>query len=107
MLTHTKFQRQQQKKVYYFPFLINEECSGQATADYKLTAHFAKKLSCKGNGENGRCEMNYYENDVRMTPYIEEKSGAFHLWFDCNVAFSTIGKNECLKQREYMGQQLN
>lgn len=39
------------ENVDYWAFVINEEWGGQATTDYKLTAHFAKKLSMKGNGE--------------------------------------------------------
>lgn len=38
-----------EENVDYWAFVINEEWGGQATTDYKLTAHFAKKLSMKGN----------------------------------------------------------
>lgn len=34
-----------EKNTDYFPFVINEECGGQASTDYKLTAAFAKNLS--------------------------------------------------------------
>ena len=44
----------------YFPFFINEECGGQASTDYKLTAHFAKKLSMKGNGERAEQAREYF-----------------------------------------------
>lgn len=49
-----------EENVDYFPFIINEECGGQATSDYKLTAHFAKKLSCKGNGEKSEMARDYF-----------------------------------------------
>lgn len=40
-----------EENVDYWAFTINGEWGGQATTDYRLTAHFAKKLSVKGNGE--------------------------------------------------------
>ncbi len=44
----------------YFPFTINGECGGQSTTDYRLTAHFAKKLSMKGNGERAEQAREYF-----------------------------------------------
>lgn len=44
----------------YWAFVINEEWGGQATTDYKLTAHFAKKLSMKGNGEKAEQAREYF-----------------------------------------------
>lgn len=44
----------------YFPFVLNDECGGRATTDYKLTAHFAKKLSMKGNGEKAEQAREYF-----------------------------------------------
>lgn len=49
-----------EENIDFFPFFINEECGGQATTDYKLTAHFAKKLSCKGNGERAEQAREYF-----------------------------------------------
>lgn len=48
------------ENVDYFPFSINGECGGQATTDYKLTAHFAKKLSMKGNGAKAEEARDYF-----------------------------------------------
>lgn len=48
------------ENVDYFPFSINGECGGQATTDYKLTAHFAKKLSMKGNGAKAEQARDYF-----------------------------------------------
>ena len=41
-----------EENVDYWAFVIDEErnFNPNPTTDYKLTAHFAKKLSCKGNG---------------------------------------------------------
>ena len=36
---------------FYSPSMANESSRGNFADDYKLTAHFAKKLSMKGNGE--------------------------------------------------------
>lgn len=55
------------ENVDYFPFSINGECGGQATTDYKLTAHFAKKLSMKGNGAKAEQARDYFTT-------VEEKA---------------------------------
>ncbi|MEE1071556.1 MAG: antA/AntB antirepressor family protein [Cellulosilyticum sp.] len=44
----------------YFPFVINDECGGQVTTDYKLTANFAKKLSMKGNSARSEEARQYF-----------------------------------------------
>lgn len=49
-----------EENVDYWAFVINEEWGGQATTDYKLTAHFAKKLSMKGNGERAEQARQYF-----------------------------------------------
>lgn len=49
-----------EESVDYFPFVINDECGGQATKDYRLTASFAKKLSMKGNGEKAEQARQYF-----------------------------------------------
>lgn len=43
-------------------FVIKEEnpLGGRPTTDYKLTAHFAKKLSVKGNGEKAEQAREYF-----------------------------------------------
>lgn len=51
----------------YFPFAINGEQGGQATTDYKLTAHFAKKLSMRGKGEKAEQAREYFTR-------VEEKA---------------------------------
>lgn len=49
-----------EENVDYWAFVINEEWGGRTTTDYKLTAHFAKKLSCKGNGERAEEAREYF-----------------------------------------------
>lgn len=49
-----------EENIDFKPFFINDECGGQATTDFKLTAHFAKKLSCKGNGERAEQAREYF-----------------------------------------------
>lgn len=53
----------------YEVFVIDEEnpLGGRPTQDYKLTAHFAKKLSMKGNGERAEQAREYFAR-------IEEKA---------------------------------
>ena len=44
----------------YFPFLINEECGGQASYDCKITANFAKKLSMQSKTTKGEQARQYF-----------------------------------------------
>lgn len=50
----------------YWVFVIDEEnlnlsgLGGRPSQDYKLTAHFAKKLSMKGNGEKSEMAREYF-----------------------------------------------
>ncbi len=46
--------------VDYFPFVIKDECGGQASQDAKLTASFAKKLSMMQKNEKGEAARNYF-----------------------------------------------
>lgn len=64
-----------EENVDYTPFFINEECGGQATTDYKLTAHFAKKLSMKGNGERAEQAREYFTRiEEKARDYIVNRS---------------------------------
>lgn len=56
-----------EEDVDFKPFVINEEWGGQATTDYKLTSHFAKKLSMKGSGERAEQAREYFTK-------VEEKT---------------------------------
>lgn len=50
------------ENVDYWAFVIDEErnFNPNPTTDYKLTAHFAKKLSMKGNGAKAEEARNYF-----------------------------------------------
>lgn len=56
-----------EENIDYSAFVLNDEWGGQATTDYKLTAHFAKKLSVKGNGEKAEQAREYFTT-------VEEKA---------------------------------
>ncbi len=56
-----------EENVDYWAFVLNDEWGGQATTDYRLTAHFAKKLSCKGNGTRAEEAREYFTT-------VEEKT---------------------------------
>lgn len=58
-----------EENVDYWAFVIDEErnFNPNPTTDYKLTAHFAKKLSCKGNGEKAEQAREYFTR-------VEEKA---------------------------------
>lgn len=49
-----------EENVDYWAFVINDEWGGQATKDYRITAHFAKKLSVKGNSEKAEEAREYF-----------------------------------------------
>lgn len=49
-----------EENVDFWAFALNGEWGGQATTDYKLTAHFAKKLSMKGTGERAEQAREYF-----------------------------------------------
>lgn len=58
-----------EENVDYWAFVIDEErnFNPNPTTDYKLTAHFAKKLSCKGSGVRAEQAREYFAT-------IEEKA---------------------------------
>lgn len=49
-----------EENIDYWAFVLNDEWGGQSTTDYKLTAHFAKKLSVKGNSEKAEQAREYF-----------------------------------------------
>ena len=49
-----------EENVDYWAFVINDEWGGQATKDYKLTAHFAKKLSMQSKSSKGEQARQYF-----------------------------------------------
>lgn len=58
-----------EQNVDYWAFVLNDEWGGQATTDYKLTAHFAKKLSMKGNGARAEEAREYF---TRLEEKVKE-----------------------------------
>ncbi|MFT8350382.1 antA/AntB antirepressor family protein [Clostridium saccharoperbutylacetonicum] len=48
------------ENIDFIPFVINEECGGQATTDYKLSASFAKKLAMGTHNKKGEAAKNYF-----------------------------------------------
>ena len=64
-----------EENVDYWAFVLNDECGGQATTDYKLTAHFAKKLSMKGSGERAEQAREYFTRlDEKMKEIAVDQS---------------------------------
>ena len=46
--------------VDYTPFVLQDECGGQATTDYKLTIDFAKKICMTSKSDKGEQARNYF-----------------------------------------------
>lgn len=59
-----------EENIDYWAFVMNEEWGGQATKDYKLTSHFAKKLSVKGSGTRAEEAREYFTR-------VEERAKQF------------------------------
>lgn len=95
-----------EENVDFFPFFINEECGGQATADYKLTAHFAKKLSCKGNGERAEQAREYFATlEERVKQKIIDLEQLDPQTKLMNLLVQSISRNELEQKRQ--AEQLN
>ncbi len=45
---------------FYSPSMASEQKRGNFAQDFKLTAHFAKKLSCKGSGKKAELAREYF-----------------------------------------------
>ena len=62
-----------EENVDYWAFVIDEErnFNPNPTTDYRLTAHFAKKLSMKGNGERAEKAREYF---TRLEEKVKQKA---------------------------------
>ena len=62
-----------EENVDYWVFVIEEErnFNPNPTTDYRLTAHFAKKLSVKGNGEKSEQAREYF---ARLEERVKQKA---------------------------------
>lgn len=60
-----------EENVDYWAFVLNDEWGGQATTDYKLTSHFAKKLSVKGNSAKAEEAREYF---TRLEEKVKQKA---------------------------------
>ncbi|HBJ1646305.1 UNVERIFIED_ORG: hypothetical protein B2H93_05035 [Clostridium botulinum] len=49
-----------EKNIDFIAFVLNDECGGQATTDYKLSASFAKKLAMGTHNTKGEIAKNYF-----------------------------------------------
>lgn len=90
-----------EESVDFTPFTVNGECGGQATQDAKLTAHFAKKLSCKGNGEKAEQAREYFttlEERVKQKVIdLEQLNPQTKLM---NLLVQSISRNELEQKRQ-------
>ena len=55
---------------FYSPSMANESSRGNFADDYKLTAHFAKKLSMKGNGAKAEEARDYF---TTLEEHVKQK----------------------------------
>ena len=62
-----------EENVDYWAFVIDEErnFNPNPTTDYRLTAHFAKKLSMRGNGERAEQAREYF---ARLEEKVKQKA---------------------------------
>lgn len=62
-----------EENVDYWAFVLNDErnFNPKPTTDYRLTAHFAKKLSVKGNSEKAEQAREYF---TRIEETVKQKA---------------------------------
>lgn len=93
-----------EENVDYWGFDINVE--GNITKDFKLTAHFAKKLSCKGNGERADLAREYFSTlDDRAKEIAVNRSQASPLLQSIAGLVDSLIKQEAEQRRQ--AEQLN
>ncbi len=67
------------ENIDYFPIILNEECGGQSTVEYKITSEFAKQLSMLCKNKKGNQAREYFiacENGLKVT--TEKLKNTFH-----------------------------
>lgn len=93
-----------EENVDYWGFDINVE--GNITRDFKLTAHFAKKLSCKGNGEKAEQAREYFATlEERVKQKIIDFEQLDPQTKLMNLLVQSISRNELEQKRQ--AEQLN
>lgn len=93
-----------EENVDYRGFDINVE--GNITKDFKITAHFAKKLSCKGNGEKAEQAREYFTTlEERVKQKVIDLSQLSPELQMFNKIFQTVAQNELEQKRQ--AEQLN
>lgn len=60
-----------EENIDYIPFVINEECGGQASTDYKLSSSFAKKLAIGTHNFKGEAAKNYF---IKIEEKLKERA---------------------------------
>lgn len=60
-----------EESIDYIPFVINEECGGQASTDYKLSSSFAKKLAIGTHNFKGEAAKNYF---IKIEEKLKERA---------------------------------
>lgn len=90
-----------EENVDYWAFVLNDEWGGQATTDYKLTAHFAKKLSVKGNSEKAEQAREYFttvEEKVKQKAIdISQLSPELKMF---NTIFQSVAQQQLEQKRQ-------
>lgn len=90
-----------EENVDYWAFVLNDEWGGQTTTDYKLTAHFAKKLSVKGNSEKAEQAREYFttvEERVKQKAIdISQLSPELKMF---NTIFQSVAQQQLEQKRQ-------
>lgn len=92
------------KNIDFIPFVINEECGGQATTDYKISASFAKKLAMGTQNAKGEAAKNYFvkiEDKLKQTTLNTDNLSPELQMF--NKMFQAVAKVE-LSTKELKGE---
>jgi anti-repressor protein len=85
----------------FWAFFINEEWGGQATVDYKLTAHFAKKLSVKGNSEKAEQAREYFTRvEEKVKENVIDRSQLSPQLQLMNMLVESMNKQELIQKQQ-------
>lgn len=86
---------------FYSPSMANENNRGNFADDYKLTAHFAKKLSVKGNSEKAEQAREYFTRvEEKVRENVIDRSQLSPQLQLMNMLVESMNKQELIQKQQ-------
>nr|DAV33766.1 MAG TPA: antirepressor protein [Caudoviricetes sp.] len=86
---------------FYSPSMANENNRGNFADDYKLTAHFAKKLSVKGNSEKAEQAREYFTRvEEKVKENVIDRSQLSPQLQLMNMLVESMNKQELIQKQQ-------